>query len=395
MAIIFLHIPKTAGTSVLTMMKNLFGDSQVLRFVGNFDNVDTEIANLANEGFKPYRFIAGHLPFSLFSPFVENIKILTFLRDPLQRLLSLYRFLRQRPAQELARLKLSTEFDIYELLDSKNPELYVQVNNGMCRQLSNKPQRANPLENMFWDNDSINDLFSEAYSTLLLADFGIVEDMGGNIDLLHQTWGVPFKLDIDHENQTENFGGESDPNIVKAIITANQADIKLYEQAKKLYQHRKNTLASFKPSTRIPEISPLNADANVVYPIGSIPCRQGFYAVESDGFAWIRQDKCGEFYFFVSKPGLKQVMFEMYSIADFYPKTELQLLFNDTPIDCKIIPGANPRCFQLVSYPVLIEEGLSKMAIGSSLLLQAPRPDNRKLGLAVFSMEISNNSQFV
>jgi hypothetical protein len=78
----FLHIPKTAGISVARMISPRFAagrthDTDPRTFVGDPDDFD---------------FVAAHLDFSFVARFRARPVVLTFLRDPVERALSRWRY---------------------------------------------------------------------------------------------------------------------------------------------------------------------------------------------------------------------------------------------------------------------------------------------------------------
>ncbi len=86
---VFVHAQKTAGTSVQNMLVETLGDRVVYR-----EHSDTLYLRSPAE-LSPYCVFAGHFNFDSLAYIPRQRKqLFTFLREPKQRLLSLYRFLR-------------------------------------------------------------------------------------------------------------------------------------------------------------------------------------------------------------------------------------------------------------------------------------------------------------
>jgi hypothetical protein len=86
---VFVHAQKTGGTSLQNMLAETFGDRNVYREKGDtlYRRSPAELAQ--------YSVFAGHFDFDSVSYIPRrNLHLFTFLREPRQRLLSLYRFLR-------------------------------------------------------------------------------------------------------------------------------------------------------------------------------------------------------------------------------------------------------------------------------------------------------------
>jgi len=86
--LIFLHIEKTAGTTAHHILAQHFPEDQICpeRF-GNVTFWDPR-------NFEPYRYFAMHASLRMINPIPQPRKIVTFLREPVARLLSHYNFWR-------------------------------------------------------------------------------------------------------------------------------------------------------------------------------------------------------------------------------------------------------------------------------------------------------------
>lgn len=89
---LFLHIQKAAGTSVQDMAREAYGNDQVISH--------GEFLTLGIEGCRHYSFVSGHFGYAFAKPLMEGRYCFTFLRDPIERLLSLYEFCLTRDPKE-------------------------------------------------------------------------------------------------------------------------------------------------------------------------------------------------------------------------------------------------------------------------------------------------------
>lgn len=92
--VIFIHIPKTAGTSINTLLSYQYGHR------GNFWHTTQESWEIAKARFIEHirvhpddcNLVRGHIPYGWDSIAPRNYKYITFLRDPLERSVSQYNF---------------------------------------------------------------------------------------------------------------------------------------------------------------------------------------------------------------------------------------------------------------------------------------------------------------
>lgn len=97
--LVFLHIPKTAGSSVGRFFDAQFNPQEICLIYDG--NIKTQLAAALEDD--NIRFIRGH--FGLYKPLLEqlpnpDIFVFTFLREPVQRILSLYNHMQRKQSVE-------------------------------------------------------------------------------------------------------------------------------------------------------------------------------------------------------------------------------------------------------------------------------------------------------
>jgi hypothetical protein len=97
--LVFLHIPKTAGSSVGAWLDAQFEPHEIVKiYAGNArEQLQEALQN------PTVRFIRGH--FGLYEPLLvelenPNVIIITFLREPVQRIISLYNHMQRRLSEK-------------------------------------------------------------------------------------------------------------------------------------------------------------------------------------------------------------------------------------------------------------------------------------------------------
>jgi hypothetical protein len=97
--LVFLHLPKTAGRTLLGILERNYGLGAVL---GLYDSTfGDEVAALTPEQVGRIRIIAGHFYFGVHDYLSRPCRYLTFLRDPVERVISHYHFVQRQPAHYL------------------------------------------------------------------------------------------------------------------------------------------------------------------------------------------------------------------------------------------------------------------------------------------------------
>jgi hypothetical protein len=86
----FVHIPKTAGTAIDHAFKSLFRADEVFHGKTVYDYQPYSREELAD-----YRFFSGHIQRDYFEKLPENTRYFTFLRNPVKRTISHYRYFRK------------------------------------------------------------------------------------------------------------------------------------------------------------------------------------------------------------------------------------------------------------------------------------------------------------
>lgn len=332
--ILFLHIPKTAGTSFLTTLHNLFGERRVVRLDGHNPQVRQEIDTLVASRLPALSCVAGHLPIHYFQPHLARFQLFTILRNPVARVLSLFRFLQRAPEEELKRVGLAPRFSFDAFIESDAPGLYGQTNDGMCRLLCGDPRVSDPAAPEFRRVAEMPAVLEQAMRTLEGLDFGIVENMAGTRELARAAWGIPYPLDEYLKNATERGGPEDSILNIRRIVQRNTMDIALYEKACALFAER---LRDWRPPAEAHRagavFAPRLGQATVV---ADIPGRQGFHDFERVGFAWMMSDVPPCIHF-TPPPTARRVRLRLYTIANDYPMADVALQVNGRRVAHRVV----------------------------------------------------------
>lgn len=98
--LIFVHIPKAAGSSLQEILVKRFDGVRGYRFTGNIDRVNAFRA-LSQEGRDSFDLLQGHVHYGLHECLSRPATYITMLRDPVDRIISHYHFVMANPGHYL------------------------------------------------------------------------------------------------------------------------------------------------------------------------------------------------------------------------------------------------------------------------------------------------------
>lgn len=126
---LFMHIQKTAGTSLVNMARHYYGSSIVSH---------ADYCSSTPEELSKYNFVSGHFGYAYARRLMSGRYTFTFLRDPLERVLSFYFFCRSRELVRYEIYRLAHDHELPEFLEMcmADPFLKMQVWNNQVWQLA-------------------------------------------------------------------------------------------------------------------------------------------------------------------------------------------------------------------------------------------------------------------
>lgn len=207
--IIYLHIPKTAGTSFRMSAEQYFGPDQVLNDYGKESPSTSEdikssvygandIALLRKTGLE-HKFLTGHFCMVKYIEIFPNSPVVSFFREPVDRVISEY-------------VHFASHYNF----------------EGTLRDFYTKPQFQNRQ--------------SHSMSGALPTDldfYGLTEDYATSLDLFNQRYGTNFqmaKLNTGkYKGAAQSIANEEE---LAEIRELNQKDIELYAYAVENFNHQ-------------------------------------------------------------------------------------------------------------------------------------------------------------
>lgn len=210
-----IHIPKTAGSSFFHVLKSVYGKQAVSR-MNTMGHSQDEISNLlgGSENNEFTKVIHGHVRVSELKDVIrcDQPKIITWMRDPVERLISNYYFAMQRirEGKALRRKEYTINYSLIEyaaIEENRNRAAYLLENT--------------PLDQLFF--------------------IGLYEQYEDDIRLLGKMLGWPENIDIPHlkrsnismvENDCKTQFQDITDEMRNEIARLNSIDVDLYQEVK-------------------------------------------------------------------------------------------------------------------------------------------------------------------
>jgi len=223
----FLHIPKTAGTSLADCLKRIYGGERAcFRFTGDLE------ADLQRYRQHPHkqriRLVVGHAPFRTGLPQIDRLPTITLLRHPVERVKSYCQHVADGKSAELADRFPPAKFCLDRFLASGEP----QLDNLQVRML---------LGDYLGPIDESNQTAKVRQAIEILADelagFGLAERFEETLLLWKQCFGWPWPTFL-HLNRRRGRPLRFSREHLQRIVALNRADMELYQTAAAIFRQR-------------------------------------------------------------------------------------------------------------------------------------------------------------
>ena len=217
--LIFLHIPKNGGTTLHSIIERKYPASAIfdIKVVNNTAlNTDDFIA-LSTKDRTKIKVLKGHMIFGLHNYLDDSSKYITFLRQPEERLLSFYNYVKKRPHHRLYDSIFGNNLSFYDFVTTIDAG---DIHNAQIRWISGLEHgtEAEMLEKALRNIDTH------------FSFVGLLEQYNASLVMLSKLygWGVPY---YKHKNKGtyEKTNLLLDEKTRKAIAVRNAGDMALYK----------------------------------------------------------------------------------------------------------------------------------------------------------------------
>jgi hypothetical protein len=226
--LIFLHIPKTGGTTFRRILEQNYSRAETLTFTGPDHRVEIEqFAKSSESARSRYRLVQGHFYFGVHRFIPGESSYMTWMRDPIARVLSFYSHARTHSEHYLHRRLIEERLDLKKLLErNETPEL----SNLQTRMIAGIPIDPNVPVDRYALETAKKNLSSD------LMFVGLAEEFDASLVLFCQRrgWDVPCYKRTNVTREKIDLLS-IDPQASGMLREANSLDLELHEFARTLF----------------------------------------------------------------------------------------------------------------------------------------------------------------
>lgn len=232
-SVIFLHIPKAAGSTLLHIVRRQYNPSSIFSIDGiNPLESIKQFKQWPKQEREATQAVMGHMYFGVHE-FLPYSTYITMLRDPIERIISFYYYVLRNP-----------EHNHYNLITSKNLNLKDYVKSGIGKQLDNGQTRLlSGIDALDVEFGSCSEKMLEKAKFNLKKYFamvGITEKFDESLLLMKSKLNWKKSILYKKANVTKNRPKKLDfPEAdLKEIERQNEFDLELYRYAQELFTHQ-------------------------------------------------------------------------------------------------------------------------------------------------------------
>lgn len=211
--LIFLHIPKCGGSTFHEILKREYRNEKIYSI--DFKNgklTTNDFLNLRQSERDKIKLLRGHMHFGLHNYFQKSFQYVTFLRNPIDRVISYYKYARKYKNHELHSFAISRSLSEFAI------DINPYINNAALFHLSGLPIQTSP-EIMF---DKALENCKKFFPVI-----GILEKFDESLIRMQKEfgWDLPYYKKY---NSTRKMNLKINSADIEVVEKLNQEEIKFY-----------------------------------------------------------------------------------------------------------------------------------------------------------------------
>ena len=236
-ALIFLHIPKTAGTTLNRIIEWQYSPLSIF-------TIDPYGIRATTERFKTFseqrrrrlRVVRGHLFYGIHEFLPQGATYITMLRDPVARLLSTYYFILRRPLHPLHRTFKTQRLGLEDLIrltpNRQNLQCRFIAGIGRVEDVEVRAEAGRATSAGICDERVLE--IAKENLTRSFRVIGLTERFQESLLLMMTSFG--WKISFYENRKVSKIRSAVEPRVADMIREHNRLDIELYDFAKKLFE---------------------------------------------------------------------------------------------------------------------------------------------------------------
>lgn len=240
-SLVFMHIPKTGGTTLHNVLTKHFYPDEICPERLN------DLKKYPQSSLEKYRFFSGHYDRENIKYIPQNVKIITILREPKNRILSVYYFWKAHVSEVIERENLvgpriAKKLNLLEFLKYADEGIPLNIDNIQVRTMLGRMYVGDKGEYLIPKDEALAKAIE--YLDSLYA-FGIMEEYLKTVNYFCTLLGIapPEVIPVDKArsqlSQLNRFEAvkeeEITPEIQAELERLTELDSKLYDYAKKKF----------------------------------------------------------------------------------------------------------------------------------------------------------------
>lgn len=227
--LIFLHIPKNGGMTLHAILNRVFKKHTIfdIKVINNTRLNTDEFIKLPSKKRQQIKLLKGHMLFGLHQHLSGPTNYITFLRNPEERLLSFYNYVKKRPQHRLYNTIFGNNLSFYDFITTVDAG---DIHNAQIRWISGL------------EHGTEEDMLQQALINIEkhFSFVGLLEHYNASLITLSTLygWGIPYYKKI-NVGTYKKQGILIDDKTKNAIAKRNAGDLKLYQIIEKKFMAKK------------------------------------------------------------------------------------------------------------------------------------------------------------